>query len=206
VGRLLPAVIIIAFILAAVLVVACYLAAPALVEQRWGRIALLAGVVAVPVLSSGAGLTYGVRESSTTRFCLSCHEMQPYGKSLFADNRRALSATHYQNRLIDRERTCYGCHADYGLFGDLQAKVNGLRHVWAHYSGRIPEKIALYQPYGTANCLKCHDDGRRFQEAAGHAAVLGELVEGRRSCLACHTPAHDMASVADGRLWQAVVR
>lgn len=201
---MLPAVIIVSLIVAAVLIFAAYLGAPILVEQRWGRIALLVGIVVVPTLISGASLTYGVRESSTTRFCLSCHEMQPYGKSLFADNRRALSATHYQNRLIDRDRTCYSCHADYGLFGDIKAKVNGLRHVWAHYSGRIPEKIALYQPYATSNCLKCHDDGRRFQEAPGHAPVLRELTEGRRSCLTCHTPAHDMAAVADGHLWQAV--
>jgi hypothetical protein len=83
--------------------------------------------------------------------------------------------------------------------------VNGLRHVWVHYTRSIPEKIALYQPYAASNCLKCHDDGRRFQEAPGHAAVLRELVEGRRSCLGCHTPAHDMTSVAEGHLWQAVV-
>lgn len=202
---MLPAVIIVSLSVAAVLAAAAYLAAPALVEQRWGRIALLAGIVAIPALTSGASLSYGVRESGTTRFCLSCHEMRPYGKSLFADNQRALSATHYQNRLIDRDHTCYSCHADYGLFGDLKAKVNGLRHVWAHYSGRIPEKIALYQPYSTGNCLKCHDDGRRFQEAPGHAAVLRELVEGRRSCLGCHMPAHDMASVAKGLLWQGQV-
>ena len=62
--------------------------------------------------------------------------MQRHGKSLFADNRQALAATHYQNRLVERETICYSCHKDYAMFGDVTAKLNGLRHVWAHYVGR----------------------------------------------------------------------
>ena len=59
--------------------------------------------------------------------------MQRHGKSLFADNKQALAAVHYQNREVDRDTVCYSCHKDYALFGDVTAKMNGLRHVWAHY-------------------------------------------------------------------------
>jgi cytochrome c-type protein NapC len=129
--------------------------------------------------------------------------MQDYGKSLFADNRKALSAVHYQERLVERESTCYACHTDYALFGDLKAKVNGLKHVWVHYLGTVPKKLALYQPYPNYNCLHCHDDARGYLEAEPHRAVQAQLRDGTLSCLKCHTVGHDMAAVAAGQLWQA---
>ena len=120
-----------------------------------------------------------------TRFCLSCHEMQRHGKSLFADNKQALAAAHYQNRLVDRESVCYSCHKDYAMFGDVTAKLNGLRHVWAHYIAGVPKKIELYKPYPNSNCLHCHDDARRFVDGVAHRI------------------AHDMTKVDADDLWQA---
>lgn len=200
---MLPLSIIIALAVALALVSLAYLGAPSLGALPWGRLALLVTLVALPLLVSTANLSYGFRESSQTRFCLSCHEMQPYGKSLFVDNRSALSAVHYQNRLIDRDQTCYTCHTDYALFGDAKAKLNGLRHVWVHYLGKKPEKLALYEPYASRNCLHCHDDARRFQEAPAHKFVLAELYAGTRSCLTCHKVAHDMNGVEHHQFWQA---
>jgi cytochrome c-type protein NapC len=168
-----------------------------------GRLVLLVGLVALPLLLSAGNISYGVRESSTTRFCLSCHEMQRHGKSLFADNRRALAAVHYQGRLVERETVCYSCHKDYALFGDVTAKLNGLRHVWAHYVAGVPEKIELYHPYPNSNCLHCHDDARRFLEGPAHVPIMNDLTAGKTSCLSCHRVAHDMAKVDAGELWQA---
>ena len=168
----------------------------------WGRIALLVAAALLPLSVSLAGLKTGVAESSRTRFCLSCHEMGNHGRSLFADNNRALAAVHYQNRLIDRDTACYSCHTDYALFGDVKAKLNGLRHVWVHYFGKIPEKPALYQPYKNYNCLHCHEDGRRFTEAPAHQAVLGKIGSGEMSCMTCHNVAHDHQKVKEGALWQ----
>lgn len=175
----------------------------ALAAQRVGRIVLLAGLVALPLLVSAGNISYGVAESSQTRFCLSCHEMQRHGRSLFVDDKQALAAVHYQNRLVERDTTCYSCHKNYALFGDVTAKVNGLRHVWAHYVSGVPEKLALYQPYPNSNCLHCHDDSRRFVEAPPHRAILAALYDGTTSCLSCHRIAHDMTKVDAGQLWQA---
>jgi cytochrome c-type protein NapC len=200
----LPGPIIAALAVGAAIAVLLYFGAGTLGEQRWGRIVLLAGLLVLPLLISSANLHAGLHESSQTRFCLSCHEMQRHGMSLFADNRQALAAVHYQNRLIDRDETCYQCHKDYALFGDLKAKLNGLRHVWVHYIGKIPEEPALYQPYKSANCLHCHDDARRFVEAPAHRPVLEALYRGQASCLGCHTVAHDMKKVDAHQLWQAL--
>jgi len=174
-----------------------------LAAHRIGRVTLLVGLVALPLLISTANVSFGLRQSSRTQFCLSCHEMQKYGMSLFADNRMALSALHYQNRSIDRDSTCYSCHADYAMFGDVKAKLNGLRHVWVHYFRDVPDKITLYQPYASANCLHCHDDARKFVEAPAHAPVLDALYSGKMSCLVCHNIAHDLKAVEAHKLWQA---
>ena len=168
-----------------------------------GRVVLLVGLLALPVLLSAGNISYGFHQSSTTAFCLSCHEMRPHGKSLFVDNRQALAAVHYQNRFVDRETVCYSCHKDYAMFGDVKAKLNGLRHVWAHYIAGVPKKIELYQPYPNSNCLHCHDDMRRFVEGPAHKPVLSALYAGTTSCLSCHRIAHDMAKVDAGEFWQA---
>jgi cytochrome c-type protein NapC len=199
----LPIPLIVALAAGFLLVVLSFFGAPGLARHRPGRLALLVGIVALPALLSVGHLSFGFQESSQTRFCLSCHEMQRHGQSLFADDKHALAAVHYQNRLVDRDTICYSCHKDYALFGDARAKLNGLRHVWAHYVAGVPEKLALYQPYSSSNCLHCHDDARRFREQPAHAPVMDAVLAGTTSCLSCHRVTHDMAKVDARQLWQA---
>jgi nitrate/TMAO reductase-like tetraheme cytochrome c subunit len=173
-----------------------------LAATPWGRVALLVAAALLPVSVSVAGLSGGVAESSRTRFCLGCHEMQNHGRSLFVENRRALAAVHYQNRFVDRDTACYACHTDYAMFGDVKAKLNGLRHVYVHYLGTVPDRFALYQPYSNKNCLHCHEDARRFTELPVHQPLLAKMASGETSCLGCHNVAHDMEKVQGGVLWQ----
>ena len=200
---MLPLQVIVGLVAGLAIVGVMFLGARVLSASTAGRLALLIGVAAIPVLVSAGGVAQGVAESSRTRFCLSCHEMQDHGKSMFVDDRHALAAVHYQNRLIDRDSICFSCHTDYALFGDVRAKVNGLRHVLAHYVTGVPSKLALYQPYANSNCLHCHDDARRFLEAEPHKPILGALYGGQTSCLACHRPVHDLEGVRAARFWQA---
>jgi cytochrome c-type protein NapC len=203
---MLDLVIVLALAVALLTATLAYFGVPALLGQAWGRLALLVGAGVVPLFATAGGLNAGYRESSSTNFCMECHEMKPYGMSLFVDNPHALPAVHYQSRLIDRDTTCYGCHADYALFGDVKTKLNGLRHVWVHYVGEAADPIELYQPYPNSNCLHCHDDARNYLEARGHQEILPELRAGTTSCLKCHAVAHDFESVEAGRLWQAEAR
>jgi cytochrome c-type protein NapC len=168
----------------------------------WGRLALLVAAALLPVSISLANLQTGVAESSRTRFCLRCHEMELHGRSLFVDNRQSLAAVHYQNRFVDRDTACYSCHTDYALFGDLRAKLNGLHHVTVHYFETIPDRFKLYRPYPNNNCLHCHEDARRFLESVPHKAVMASLESGQTSCLTCHKVAHDMEKVRGGVFWQ----
>jgi cytochrome c-type protein NapC len=200
---MLDTVIVVGLAIALLTALLAFMGAPTLLGQPWGRWALVVGAGLIPLFATAGGLGVGYRESSKTRFCLECHEMTAYGMSLFADNRAALPAVHYQNRLIDRDTTCYSCHADYALFGDVKTKLNGLSHVWAHYLGSASDPIQLYQPYSNANCLHCHDDARNYLEGRGHGPILAELRAGTTSCLTCHRVAHDFESVHAGHLWEA---
>ncbi|MDQ3266606.1 MAG: NapC/NirT family cytochrome c [Myxococcota bacterium] len=178
-------------------------AAGHLTANRLGRLVLLGGLAILPLVVTGAGVAVGVQQSSQTEFCMSCHEMEPYGKSLFVDNPDSLAAVHYQKRLISRDSTCYACHTDYAMFGTAKAKLNGLRHVWVHYFKTIPEKPKLYQPYPNHNCLHCHADARPYLESESHREVRAELASGARSCLSCHEIAHDLDGVKAQNFWRA---
>ena len=177
-------------------------AAGHLTVNHLGRLVLLGALGLLPLVVTGAGVAVGVQRSSETDFCMSCHEMEPFGKSLFVDNPAALAAVHYQKRLISRDATCYACHTDYAMFGTAKAKLNGLRHVWVHYFSRVPDEPKLYRPYPNYNCLHCHDDARPFLEQPQHVPIRAQLLDGTRSCLTCHTVAHDLDGVRDQKFWQ----
>jgi cytochrome c-type protein NapC len=192
-------------ILAAVIVLLGVMgfSAATLLATRSGRWLLLLGLALVPLALTGTGVTVGIHESSRTSFCMGCHEMEPFAKSLFVDNPMALSAMHYQKRAIDRDSTCFSCHTDYAMFGDEKAKLNGLRHVWVHYFTTPPEHITLYQPYPNHNCLHCHDDARNFLEKKPHIDNRVALHDGSMSCLTCHSVVHDLDGVDAGHFWVA---
>lgn len=174
-----------------------------LISHRNGRWLLLFALAIVPLVLSGATLTVGMHESTRTSFCMGCHEMEPYGKSLFVDKPEALSAMHYQKRLVDRDSACFTCHTDYAMFGNAKAKLNGLRHVWVHYLGTVPKKIELYQPYPNSNCLHCHDDSRLFLEKPAHVKQQEALLQGTVSCTSCHSIVHDLEAAKTGPFWSA---
>jgi len=171
--------------------------------SRGGRIAILIGLGCLPLFALGGGTAHAVHESSSTEFCLNCHEMTPYGQSLFVEDTKALPAAHYQSRLIDRDHVCYACHKDYGLLGDFKAKLTGLNHVYVHFLGEIPETFELYSPYPNSNCLYCHDDARSFLDSAGHRGQVEQFRKGRTSCLTCHAMGHGLDQVKAGEFWLA---
>jgi cytochrome c-type protein NapC len=125
-------------------------------------------------------------------FCLSCHEMENYGKSLKVNDTEPLAAVHWQNNFIQQSEACYSCHADYTVFGEITAKMRGLRHLYVHYLGKAPEKIKLYNPYSPFNCIYCHGTAKRFLKKEIHKDNLEELLSGKLSCLemGCHDLGH----------------
>lgn len=169
---------------------------------RGGRALIFVALFVLPLMVTALGVTAHLEHSKSTEFCLSCHIMEPYGESLYVDDSEYVVATHFQNNLIPRDHACFTCHTTYTLYGDLQAKIQGLRHVWVYYLGDVPDTLKLYQPYNNRECLNCHRGGRRFEENELHLEVRSELGSNETSCLECHDSIHDVAKLGELAKWE----
>lgn len=98
---------------------------------------------------------------------------------------KTLAAKHFQKSWIN-EDPCYTCHTNYSMFGDMEAKLHGLRHMWVGISrpNLNEDQIKIYKPYPDSNCLKCHDN-RWFAKVEEHVEAAPE-----ERCLDCHEKIH----------------
>ena len=175
---------------------------PALTAARGGKVLAFLALLVLPLAMTALGLSSHMERSKSTEFCLSCHVMEPYGKSLRVDDAAFVPASHFQNNRVPPDRACFTCHTDYTMFGDAKAKLRGLRHVYVNYLAGPPEKIALYEPYNNRECLHCHAGARSFEESELHVDIRDELGANRTSCLECHDMAHEVAELAGKPLWK----
>jgi cytochrome c-type protein NapC len=173
-----------------------------------GRIFAFVALILAPIAAGLAGLSAHMERSKTVAFCLSCHPMEKYGRSLRIDDVTHLAAAHYQYNRVPRETACFACHTNYTMFGDYKAKLEGLHHVWVQYFGKVPppEEIKLYQPFNNRECLHCHEGARSFLEAVPHKNADGGIAairSHRLSCLGkgCHDVVHDLAHVDSLPQW-----
>jgi len=181
------------------------LALPSQLSTVAGRVLAFVALFLLPGFVFTRGLSFQLQESKTTSFCLSCHIMAKHGTSLWVDNVDSLAAAHFQNRRINQEEACYTCHTTYAMFGDVQAKLGGLRHVLVNYIGEPPAetKIELYRPYSNRECLHCHAGARSFEESELHVDEREALATNETSCLECHDVAHDLTATHDqDKLWK----
>jgi nitrate/TMAO reductase-like tetraheme cytochrome c subunit len=187
----------------ALLLLAPLVLRPSLTLRHGGRLFAFVAIVVVPVAAGFAGLHEHVERTKTVAFCTSCHAMEPYGRSLHVDDVEHLAAQHWQYNRVPQETACFACHTSYTLYGDYQAKLRGLRHVWVQYAGTVPSQIRLYSPYHNRECLHCHDGARSFLESVTHRPELAAIRKNRKSCLTkgCHDQVHDVAHVGSLASW-----
>ena len=176
---------------------------PALV--RGTKIALLFGFGVFPISAAFTGNLAGYQKTMDRSFCGSCHTMEPYVADSNSAESTTLAAIHGRNELFG-DQNCYTCHADYGMFGTVSTKLNGMRHVWEYYteykSVPIDEflvRVKLYRPYPNRNCTHCHStETPNWQRVDEHVSA-GELIAaGDLSCASagCHGPAHPFSKQA----------
>ena len=168
---------------------------PEITAATGGKALGFLALFALPVLIFAGSTTHHLDKATTTEFCLSCHVMEPYGRSLSIDSPDHLPATHFQNNRVPTDHACYTCHTTYAMFGDVQAKLNGMRHVYINYLGTIPDPITLYEPYKNRECLHCHAAARNFETNDFHVELRTELESNDISCLECHAVVHAVAEV-----------
>jgi cytochrome c-type protein NapC len=160
--------ILVAVILFSIVLIALLVLRPSITATRAGKILAFVALLVFPLLAGGMGVNQHMERSKSTNFCLSCHVMEDYGKSLHVDDRSFIPATHFQYNLVPRDKACYTCHTDYTMYGDINSKLRGLKHVYAYYIGKPSQPIKLYQPYNNRECLHCHLGARSFEESEAH--------------------------------------
>jgi nitrate/TMAO reductase-like tetraheme cytochrome c subunit len=202
-------VLIVGLILFSVALIAVLVARPVITATKGGKILAFVALFCLPIFCGLLGVSREMERSKTTAFCLSCHTMEAYGKSLYVDDPTHIPAAHFQNHRVPQDEACYSCHTDYAMFGGLKVKLFGLKHVAIYYLGipPAPENIKLYEPFNNRECLHCHLGARSFEEGAVHnadPATLPAIKSNQLSCLSsgCHEIAHDISHLKDAKFWK----
>jgi cytochrome c-type protein NapC len=180
-----------------------------LTRVHGGKILAFLALFILPSLATWAEFSQQVDHAESTQFCLSCHVMTDYGRSLYVDDPSYIPASHFQNNRVSRDHACFTCHTDYTMFGPVKSKLRGLRHLYIQYVGTVPkpEDIKLYTPYNNRECLHCHNGARAFEEATEHHKnpdLLAQAKSGQLSCISakCHDTIHDVANLKGETFWK----
>jgi hypothetical protein len=173
--------------------------------SRTTRLVLLLGLGVLPIGAAMSGNVATFEYTKTRTFCGSCHVMEPYTFDSGDPDSDTLAARHSRVPLFG-DQNCYACHADYGMFGAVTTKINGMAHAWHYYTSyrsmSIEEALPLleiYRPFPNSTCMHCHSTKNPLWAGREeHAAALALVRSGEVSCASegCHGPAHPFSKEA----------
>jgi len=181
-----------------------FLVRPSITVGVMGKILAFVGLCVLPVLCVGTGMSTHMQRSEQTKFCISCHVMENYGKSLYLDDPKYVPAQHFQNHRVPPEQACYACHANYTIYGPLKDKLAGITRIYMQYVSTPPKTIHIKGGYSNLQCLHCHRGARSFEENPVHIAIMDSLTTNQMSCISsgCHDSVHDAADVSHLKMWR----
>lgn len=161
---------------------------------------LFLGLGVFPAIAAASSTVTGMERTTQREFCGSCHVMTAHYEDALNGTSQSLAARHTRNPFFGG-KSCYVCHADYGMYGYAMTKAGGMRHVYEYYLGgygdmtldEAVKAIHIRKPYDNTNCRQCHTtslyDWRRVPE---HESLQAELDTNAVSCASagCHGFAH----------------
>jgi nitrate/TMAO reductase-like tetraheme cytochrome c subunit len=170
------------------------------------KLLLFLGLGVLPAISAGASTVAGMEATTHRSFCGSCHVMSAHFDDATDPSSQSLAARHSRNPFFG-DRSCYVCHADYGMYGYVLTKAGGLRLVYLYYFGgyeKMPleqakREIHLVKPYDNTNCRQCHTGTvHDWKKLSDHRSLDAELRANRVSCASagCHGYAHPFTKQA----------
>ncbi len=171
---------------------AALIALAGLVRGRLPRGPATMGLVVLPLAAYGLANIQLPQVARQTEFCGSCHVMQPIAASLRVDD-GTLASRHVRIAAIPSREVCYGCHAGYGVFGGIKAKVAGVRHMVTNLTGQVRYPLEINGRYDVAQCLDCHAQSEPFRKQDAHRPpeIQQALLDGSMACTgACHAAPH----------------
>ncbi len=198
-----PTAILIALIVLTMVLAIFFFIRPSAPMAAGEKILALIALFILPILCIGGGLSAHLQRSQQTRFCISCHVMTPYGRSLYVNDPSYIPAAHFQNHRVPPDTACYACHADYTIYGPLKDKLEGVRRIYLQYISTPPAHITVRGGYKNGQCLRCHGGARNFEEDAVHQAIKDSLVANQMSCISsgCHDTVHRVAELSHEKFW-----
>jgi cytochrome c-type protein NapC len=189
-------------IVLSIILIGLLLIRPSITAAQGGKIVAFLAFFILPIVATGLGASIHLQNSTSTQFCLSCHVMEAHGQSLYIDDPKYIPAVHFQNNRIPKDHACFTCHTDYTMFGDVNAKLRGLKHLYVYYFKPTPAKLALYEPFKNRECLHCHTNGRSYEESSPHKEMKEQLTSNEMSCVTCHSKIHDVANINKQKMWK----
>ncbi|MDR2489433.1 MAG: NapC/NirT family cytochrome c [Desulfovibrio sp.] len=153
----------------------------------------ISGMTAIAVCFLAA---YGLRATSSTAFCLSCHEMRMY-------QQEQTVSSHAKDK-DGGDIACARCHIpqDAGLRYFAVKIYSGVKDVAVHFweqpqqLNRVRAQQTARRFMDDANCLACHADLYKNAKGEGSVSAIGKLAhdaylgrngQGKRFCSGCHT-------------------
>ena len=202
-----PIALLFVFLAVTIVLIAVVMIAPGITGTRGGKVLAFLALFVLPMTMGFFGATEHMERSKQTSFCLSCHIMQPYGKSLYVDDPSYLPAAHFQNARIPRDQACYTCHTNYAIYGTMHDKLRGLKHAYKYYIGTPAKPIKLYEPFNNRECLHCHLGARSFEQGVVHNAdpeTMAAIKSNKLSCTSsgCHEVVHNVAGLDKVKYWK----
>lgn len=143
------------------------------------------------------GTQQTLHATSTTEFCISCHEMND---NIFESYKQSV---HYSNHSGVRAE-CSDCHMPREFFPKIGRKIEASRELWGNITGIIstPEKYDERRPHmveveharmASNNfqvCRNCHNfESQKSDLNVAKAHLM--LIENKTACIDCHqSPGH----------------
>lgn len=166
-------------------------------------LAFIAGIV------SWVGFNYGMEQTNTEEFCVSCHSNDVYPEYLHT--------AHYQNR-SGIKATCPDCHVPHEFIPKMIRKLQASREVYAHVMGytdtidkfnsrrlhMAEREWARLKANDSQECRNCHNfENMDFSQQKTVAEKMHTLaVQEGKTCIDCHKGiAHqlpDMSGIESG--------
>ena len=144
---------------------------------------LFGAILVIPVVVIFLATAHGMQESMTVEACGECHVMESRVADLRNPASDSLAAVHYKNRYIQSDQ-CYTCHSDYGMFGTVSAKFEGMGHVYHNIVGNYPKPIKIKHPYSNIRCLTCHGGAQNFLAKHEKDQIPNLMTNGTRASIA----------------------
>src|SRR5258705_369412 len=158
-------------------------------QAAFWKLAAFVGIVALPFATVAVANYHTFEGAHQMGSCARCHVMLPMVNDMRNPASGTLAARHFKNRWILQDQ-CYGCHSDYGLSGNLQAKMESFRHLARYTTRTYREPIRMRGRFNNDNCLKCHQGMPQFKAGKSHETAAALLADSSMSCLNCHGQAH----------------